>query len=88
MVQNIEDLLRDPHLWERGFLVDLKLPHPERKPPNVVLSGVATPFSGRNLGIRRTAPGRLGEPNEYILKDLLGMTQEEIDRAAAKDSFK
>lgn len=88
MVQNIEDLLRDPHLWERGFLVDLKLPHPERRPPNVVLSGVATPFSGKNLGIRRTAPGRLGEPNEYILKDLLGMTQEEIDRAAAKDAFK
>jgi crotonobetainyl-CoA:carnitine CoA-transferase CaiB-like acyl-CoA transferase len=88
VVQNIEDLLRDTHLWERGFLIDLELPHPERKPPNVVLSGVATPFSGRNLGIRRSAPGSLGEPNEYILKDLLGMTQEEIERAAAKDAFK
>jgi crotonobetainyl-CoA:carnitine CoA-transferase CaiB-like acyl-CoA transferase len=83
VVQNIEDLLRDPHPWARGFHVDLKLPHPERKPPSVTLPGVITRISSQNLTIRHPAPGRLGEPNDAILKDLLGMTQEEIDQAAA-----
>ena len=87
VVQNIEDLLRDPHLWERGFLVDLKLPHPERKPPSVTLPGVITRFSSQSLTIRRPAPDRIGQPNDAILKDRLGMTQAEIDRAAAAGAF-
>ncbi len=87
VVQNIEGLLQDPHLWARGFLIDFKLPHPERKPPSVTLPGVVTRFSGHSLGIRRPAPGRLGEPNDSILKDLLGMTRTEIDRAAADGAF-
>ena len=33
IVQNIKDIIEhDTHLRERGFLVDLKLPYPERKP--------------------------------------------------------
>lgn len=88
IVQNIEDLIKhDVHLWERGFLVDLKLPHPERKPPSVILPGVVTRFSGVALTIRHPAPGRLGEDNARVLKDILGMTQKEIDQATADGAF-
>ncbi len=87
VVQNIEDVMHDPHLWERGFLVDLKLPHPERKPSSIILPGVITRFSRLALTIRHPAPGRLGEQNDSILRDLLGMNQEEIDQAAADDAF-
>ena len=88
VVQNIEDLIKhDPHLWERGFLVDLKLPHPERRPSSLVVPGVITRLSGVSLPIRRPAPGRLGEENDRVLKDILGITQEEIDQATAEGAF-
>ncbi len=87
-VQNVEDVLRsDAHLWERGFLVDLRLPHPERKPPSIVIPGVITKFAEAALAVRHPAPGRLGEDNVRVLKEILGMTQEEIDQAAAGGAF-
>ena len=87
-VQNVKDIIEhDAHLRERGFLVDLKLPHPERKPPSIVLAGVVTRFAGTELTIRHPAPGRLGEDNARLLKEILGMTQEEIDQAAADGAF-
>lgn len=88
VVQNIEDILkRDPHLRKRGFLVDLKLPHPERKPPSVVLPGVVTRLSETELTIRHPGPGRLGEGNVRLLKEILGMTDEEIAQTAASGAF-
>ncbi len=88
IVQNIKDIIEhDTHLRERGFLVDLKLPHPERKPQSVILPGVVTKFAGTELTIRHPAPGRLGEDNVRLLKETLGMTEEEIARATADGAF-
>jgi crotonobetainyl-CoA:carnitine CoA-transferase CaiB-like acyl-CoA transferase len=88
VVQNIQDIIEhDTHLRERGFLVDLKLPHPDRKPQSVILPGVVTNFAGTELTIRHPAPGRLGEDNVRLLKEILGMTEEEIDLATADGAF-
>ena len=89
VVQNIEDLIKhDSHLRDRGFLVDLKLPpHPDRKPPTLTIPGVITQLVGKSLSVRHPAPGPLGQDNEYILKDMLGMTDQEISQAAAEGAF-
>jgi crotonobetainyl-CoA:carnitine CoA-transferase CaiB-like acyl-CoA transferase len=88
IVQNIKDIIEhDVHLREREFLVDLKLPHPERKPQSIILPGVVTKFAGIELTIRHPAPGRLGEDNVHILKEILGMTEKEIDQAAIEGAF-
>ena len=67
--------------------MDLKLPHPERKPQSVILPGVVTKFTGTELTIRHPAPGRLGEDNVRLLKETLGMTEEEVARATADGAF-
>jgi benzylsuccinate CoA-transferase BbsF subunit len=88
LVQNAEDLIKhDIHLRERGFLVDTECPHSQRKPSSLVMPGVITRLLGQPLPIRRRAPGPLGEDNEYILKDLLGMTEQEIEQAEAEGAF-
>jgi crotonobetainyl-CoA:carnitine CoA-transferase CaiB-like acyl-CoA transferase len=51
------------------------------------MPGVITRLLGQPLPIRRRAPGPLGEDNEYILKDLPGMTEQEIEQAEAEGVF-
>jgi crotonobetainyl-CoA:carnitine CoA-transferase CaiB-like acyl-CoA transferase len=89
VVQNIEDILkRDPHLRERGFLEEVKLPpHPDKKPASFTIPGVVTRLLGQSLSIRHPAPALLGQDNEHILKDMLGMTELEIEQAAAEGAF-
>jgi benzylsuccinate CoA-transferase BbsF subunit len=88
VVQNAEDLINhDKHLRKRGFLVDFKMPHPERKPAVITLPGVITRFSGIPMTIRRPAPGRLGEDNEKLLKEMLGMGRKEYEQAEAAGAF-
>ncbi|MFC2047710.1 CoA transferase, partial [Chloroflexota bacterium] len=88
VVQNIEDIIKhDSHLWDRGFLVNLKLPHPERKPPSIIVPGVITKLSGVSPPIHHPAPDRLGEDNDRVLKDILDMTQDEIEQATAEGAF-
>ena len=41
--------------------------------------GRAWKFSGSATGIKGPAP-RLGEANDYVLRELLGITQETMDR--------
>ncbi len=71
VLENGEDLLRDPHLKERGHYVEL--PHPEEgamlyQNPTIVLS--------RTPGTITRSP-LLGEHNHYILKEILGLTDRE-----------
>ena len=74
-----EELLSDPHLKERGTfqVVDRAIvgPHPYPIPTAPIK------FSEAKVKIRRPAP-LLGEHNDYVLGELLGMSREEIQSLA------
>ncbi len=75
-----EELLADPHLKERGFFETLTRPE------------VGThPYPSHNAKFSKT-PGRihwpspvLGQHNEHVLGELLGMSEEEIANLADKE---
>ncbi|MBI4639409.1 MAG: CoA transferase [Candidatus Tectomicrobia bacterium] len=68
-----KDLLTDPHLKERGFFEMVAHPDAGTHP----YAGTAWRMSKTPGGLRMPAPG-LGQHNEYVFKDLLGMSDEEI----------
>ena len=76
-VQTAEDLVEDPHLRQRGFLQEIERPGGRR-------TFAARPFHmpGLDMTIRRVA--ELGEHNEVVLREVAGLSQEEI-RALAAD---
>ncbi len=75
-----DDLLNDPHLMERGFLVEVD--HP--KMGNSAYCGPSWKMSDTPGDIRRHAPSE-GEHNEYVYGELLGLSQDEIARLAADE---
>jgi len=81
-VNNARDLLLDPHLQEREFYEML-----EHAPGTGIgrrpVIGRAYHLSDTVVGIRRPAPP-LGEGNAYILKELLGISEEEFDDLEAQ----
>jgi crotonobetainyl-CoA:carnitine CoA-transferase CaiB-like acyl-CoA transferase len=83
VVQNIEDLMsRDPHIKARGYYE--KVDHPpigEIIPEGNPIKLSLTP------GSFRTPAPLLGEHNEHILKSILGISQEEIDRLTLEGAF-
>ncbi len=69
VVQDMADLASNPHLTERGFLVDLPLPDGRTaKIPGAPLKMSATPWA-----LRRPAP-RLGEHTEAVRRELKSTT--------------
>jgi crotonobetainyl-CoA:carnitine CoA-transferase CaiB-like acyl-CoA transferase len=75
VVQNAEDLyLRDPQLKERGFFAELT--HPEIGPG--IVENVPIKLSAASGAFERPGP-LLGQHNEYVLRELLGLSEEEID---------
>jgi len=73
-VNNVEDVVNDPHMKERENIVALEddeLGGPLR------MQNVVGKFSRTPGRIRHTGP-RLGENNRDVLVDLLGFTEEEI----------
>ena len=75
VVQDGQDLLtRDPQLAERGFHVYLD--HPEAG--RIAHDGLTFSLSATPGEIRR-AP-MLGEHNEYVYREILGLSEEELDR--------
>jgi benzylsuccinate CoA-transferase BbsF subunit len=81
VVQTMEDLEQDPQLKEREFLISLEHPvigifgHPT--PPFKLLSTKAQV---------KTSPC-LGEHNQYICTELLGMSEEEFDELLMQDGL-
>jgi benzylsuccinate CoA-transferase BbsF subunit len=76
--EDTEDRFLDPHFQERQILIDVE--HPATGVdwiPNVICRMSETPGA-----IRRPAP-RLGEHNHYVFGELLGLTQEEIEKLVA-----
>jgi crotonobetainyl-CoA:carnitine CoA-transferase CaiB-like acyl-CoA transferase len=69
----VEELCEDPHIKERGFLVELEYPDKAK------VRRLALPFnlsdSGRGYFEHPPAPG---EHNRYVFGELMGMSDEEI----------
>jgi benzylsuccinate CoA-transferase BbsF subunit len=68
-------LVQDPQLRERGLMEPVEHPLSGRR----LLAGPPWRFSKTPASIRQPAP-LLGQHNHYVLHDLLGMTEEEIQR--------
>lgn len=67
------DLFNDPHLEERGFFKEVK----HRETGTRRYPGMSFQFSKTPVGFRMP-PNCLGEHNDYVYGELLGMTEEEI----------
>ena len=65
-------LSKDPHVRERGILQTVK--HPKLGEREVV----GPPWRLEGAAVRRSAP-LLGEHNDTVLREILGLSQEEID---------
>lgn len=78
VVQRSSDLLRDPQLAHRRFF--RYMDHPEMG--NVPYSGHQFRIRGYDSGPRFPAP-LLGQHNELVLRDILGMTDDEITEVLA-----
>ena len=72
-VQDGRDLVNDPHLRARGMLV--QVPHPVVPP--LTFPGIPIRLSKTPARIVRHAP-LLGQDNDYVFHDLLGMSDGEI----------
>ena len=72
VVANCTDLHRDPQLRQRGFFVELL----HREMGTVPYDGLQFTLS-RTPGTLRWAAPCLGEHNEYVCKELLGLSEEE-----------
>ena len=76
VVQRSSDLLQDPQLAHRNLY--RYMDHPEMG--NIPYTGHQFRIQGYDSGPRSPAP-LLGQHNEYVLKDLLGMTDEDMIEA-------
>lgn len=72
---NVKDLVHDPQLKEREFFIETEHPVLGR----LVLAGLPWRPEGTRYGNYSKAP-LLGEHNDYVLGELLGLSREEIAR--------
>ncbi len=83
VVQTFEDLLRDPQLAERGHFQPIR---------HEFLGELAFERPGfrlaRSPGELKTPGPRLGEHNQQVLGEALGLTDEEIERLVAAEVVK
>ena len=77
-VNSVADLVREPHLWNRGDLV--RCVDPDRG--EIVTQGIVPLFS-RTPGRLRGWPGRPGSDNDTVLGALLGYTPEQVRRVTS-----
>ncbi|MBI2887595.1 MAG: CoA transferase [Chloroflexi bacterium] len=80
MVQNMEDAMeRDPHLAARGFYA--RLEHPEAGLTRY--DGLVAKLSATPGRLRAPAP-LLGEHNDYVFRELLGMSEDDVNQYILK----
>ena len=82
IVHNAATLSEDGHLRERGFIGV----HEHPRQGQIHLPGIVASLSKTPGKIVRHAP-LLGQDNDYVFRDLLGLTEEEIERLAAAGAF-
>jgi benzylsuccinate CoA-transferase BbsF subunit len=73
VVQNAQDLHQDPHLQAREML--MRVEHPEMPP--LVYPGIPIKLSDTPGRLQRHAP-LLGQDNDYVFRELLGMEEAEV----------
>jgi crotonobetainyl-CoA:carnitine CoA-transferase CaiB-like acyl-CoA transferase len=82
VVQDASALSRDPQLKARGFFVEAD--HPIMGKTS--FDGSPIKLSATPAQLSRAAP-LLGQDNEYVLAELLGMSEEEVVRYTKKEVF-
>ena len=77
MVQSAKDLIEDPHIAERKFLIPLDFPASDRQPETLLVTGM---LSGNRDRVPESVPcaPSVGQHNDYILKTYLNLSDEEI----------
>jgi benzylsuccinate CoA-transferase BbsF subunit len=75
VVQNAEDVYHDPHLRERGFILEMNQP----EIGFLAYPGFIMKLSDAPAPLRRPAP-HLGQDNNYVFGRLLGLSRKEIGR--------
>jgi crotonobetainyl-CoA:carnitine CoA-transferase CaiB-like acyl-CoA transferase len=73
VVQNAEELAKDPHLMAREFFIPLE--HPVL---GKIVADASPIRSRKNSTDKWKAAPLLGEDNEYVYRELLGFTEEEF----------
>ena len=73
------DIVEDPHLKERGYFQEI--PHPRTGP--TLFSGVPVLLS-KTPGALRTHAPMMGEHNDFLLRDLVGLGEEEVSGLKAQ----
>lgn len=71
----VEDVAQDPHLAERGFFVDLDQPGLGMLP----MAALPWMVAGGRCGRYEPSPA-LGEHNDYVFREVLNLSEEEIAR--------
>ncbi len=83
VVQNVEDQFRcDPQLAARGFFE--KIPHVKKG--EVIANGIPLGLT-RTPGRTDVSGGAVGQDNDYVFGELLGMSAEEIAEATASGAI-
>ena len=77
-VMSVFDLVASPHLLERGYFVDID--HPEVGPR--MTPGIPVKFSGMP-DLNYYAAPTLGQHNEFVLKEIVGLDDATYDRLVA-----
>ncbi|MFQ6026426.1 MAG: CaiB/BaiF CoA transferase family protein [Dehalococcoidia bacterium] len=74
-----QDLVEDPHLKERGFLWEFQNPHVPGASPRVF---AGRPFRIPGIPMSISSAAALGEHNETVLREVGGLSPEEIAELA------
>ena len=82
VVQSGSDLASDPQLLERGFFRGV----PDARGEPQVIESAPYKLSRTPGGARRAAP-EFGEHQDYVLRDILGMSDDELADAAIAGAF-
>jgi len=85
-VQNAAETLADEHLNARHYWQPNNLPVTDDRQPDFMISAAVPKVSDRSGHAFRPAPA-LGQDNDYILKEMLKLSDEEIAAAAADNAF-
>jgi len=78
-INNIADLVNDSHLWERESILEFN----DDELGKLLVKGVIPKFKNYPGSIRFLGAG-LGEYNNEVYRDLIGLSQEEIEELKAK----
>jgi CoA:oxalate CoA-transferase len=84
-VNTIADLFDDPHVAARAMLVDLPMPY--GKPGSLTLPNSPMHLSGTPTVVGKTMPEHGGDTDD-VLRQWLGMSEDEVERLRADGAIK